>query len=43
MEIALEKVKDDNGNCVYNRANIYDWLDRVRQMGLEQSFRIPRN
>ena len=43
MGIALEKVKDSNGKCVYNQANIYDWLDRIREMGLEQSFRIPRD
>ncbi len=38
MAIALEKVKDENGDAVYNQSMIYDWLDRVRQMGLEQSF-----
>lgn len=43
MGIALEKLKDADGKCKYNQANIYDWLDRVRRMGLEQSFRIPRN
>ncbi len=40
MGIALEKVKDENGECVYNQSMIYDWLDRVRQMGLEQSFNV---
>lgn len=39
MGIALEKVKDQDGNYVYNQSNIYDWLDRIRRMGLEQSFR----
>lgn len=38
MAIALEKMKDENGNPVYNQSRIYDWLDRVREMGLEQSF-----
>ncbi|MCM1991174.1 hypothetical protein [Oceanirhabdus seepicola] len=40
MAIALEKAKDENGEPLYNKAMIYDWLDRVRQMGLEQSFNI---
>lgn len=43
MGIALEKVKDKNGTSLYNQSMIYDWLDRVRQMGLEQSFRIMNN
>lgn len=38
MAIALEKAKDENGQPLYNQAMIYDWLDRIRQMGLEQSF-----
>ncbi|MBW9151451.1 hypothetical protein [Clostridium estertheticum] len=43
MGIALEKAKDKDGNSLYNQSMIYDWLDRVRQMGLEQSFRIINN
>ena len=43
MGIALEKAKDKDGNPLYNQSMIYDWLDRVRQMGLEQSFRITNN
>ncbi|GFP77437.1 hypothetical protein [Clostridium fungisolvens] len=43
MGIALEKVKDKDGNSLYNQSMIYDWLDRVRQMGLEQSFKITNN
>lgn len=38
LAIALEKAKDDNGQPIYNQAMIYDWLDRIRQMGLQQSF-----
>lgn len=38
MAIALEKEKDENGKPKYKPAMIYDWLDRIRQMGLEQSF-----
>lgn len=38
MACALEKVKDKHGNCIYNRQMIYQWLDNVRKMGLQQSF-----
>jgi hypothetical protein len=38
MALALEKEKDENGKPLYNQAMIYDWLDRIRRMGLEQSF-----
>lgn len=38
MALALEKEEDEYGNKVYNSAMIYDWLDRIRQMGVEQSF-----
>lgn len=39
MALALEKVEDEDGNKVYNTSMIYDWLDRIRQMGLEMSFK----
>lgn len=39
MALALEKMKDENGNPKYHSAMIYDWLDRVRRMGLEMSFK----
>jgi hypothetical protein len=42
MALALEKEKDENGKNLYNPAMIYDWLDKIRRMGLEQSF-ISRN
>ncbi|WP_046755677.1 amidohydrolase family protein [Kordia jejudonensis] len=38
LAIALEKEKDENGNPKYNQAMIYEWLDKIREMGLEQSF-----
>lgn len=38
MAIALEKEKDEEGNPKYNLAMIYEWLDKIRQFGLEQSF-----
>lgn len=38
MAIALEKEMDENGKPKYKPAMIYDWLDRIREMGLQQSF-----
>lgn len=38
MAIALEKEKDANGKPKYNSSMIYDCLERVRLMGLGQSF-----
>lgn len=38
MARALEAVKDEYGNYVYNKSDIYEWLDRIRIMGNEQSF-----
>lgn len=38
MACALEKVRDKDGNLVYNRQMIYQWLDNIRQMGNLQSF-----
>lgn len=38
MAIAMEKEKDENGKRKYNQAMIYQWLDNIRKMGLEQSF-----
>lgn len=39
MACALEKVRDDKGNKVYNRQMIYQWIDNIREMGNMQSFR----
>lgn len=39
MALALEKMEDDSGQRIYKSAMIYDWLDRIRQMGLEMSFK----
>jgi Adenosine deaminase len=38
MALALEKMEDENGNKLYNPAMIYDWLDRIRAMGMEMRF-----
>lgn len=42
MAIALEKEKDENGHPVYNPTMIYNWLDNIRKMGIEQSFSPTR-
>lgn len=36
----LENKKDINGNNVYTRFNILQWLDEIRRTGNEQSFRL---
>ena len=38
MALALEKAVDKEGKRVYNRTMVYHWLDRIREMGIEQSF-----
>jgi adenosine deaminase len=38
MAIALEKEKDEFGKRRYNSKMISEWLDKIRQMGIEQSF-----
>lgn len=43
MALALEKCKDENGEYMYNQTMIYEWLDKIRQMGLEQSFKNKNN
>ena len=42
MARALEKKKDENGNPVYSKTMIYNWLDKIRKMGLEQSFLVSQ-
>lgn len=39
MACALEKVTDESGKKIYSQDAIYDYLDHVRQMGLDQVFR----
>lgn len=38
LACALEQKVDTNGKPIYNRTNIYEWIDSVRQMGNDQSF-----
>ncbi len=38
LALALEKMKDEEGNPKYSRTIIYEWIDNIRKMGLSQSF-----
>lgn len=38
MALSMEKAVDKDGKHMYNRTMIYQWLDRIREMGIEQSF-----
>lgn len=38
LALALEKMKDGNGDPKYSRTIIYDWINNIRKMGLSQSF-----
>ena len=40
MVCALQKVKNENGNNKFKNEEIYRWIDNVRRMGLEQSFKL---
>jgi len=40
MASALENAVDENGHPVYDTADIFNWLDDIRKMGLEQSFML---
>ena len=39
MACAMEKERDEEGNQVYNRQMIYQWIDNIREMGNMQSFK----
>lgn len=39
LALALEKCKDEKGNCLYPRSFVLAWLDTIRKMGLAQSFK----
>ena len=43
MASALERVKLPNGNKRYTSAQVYHWLDQIRQMGIEQRFNDNTN
>lgn len=39
MTLALKKSKDTDNQPLYDIEDIYEWVDYVREMGLEQSFK----
>lgn len=39
MTLALKKAKDVENNSLYDLEDIYEWIDYVRRMGIEQTFR----
>lgn len=43
MARVLEKKKDEDGRPIYQKTMIYEWLDKIRVMGLDQSFGNSRN
>lgn len=38
MTLALKKAKDKENNLEYDIENIYEWIDYIRRMGIEQVF-----
>lgn len=38
LACAMEKARDEEGNLRFNRQNIYQWIDNIREMGNLQSF-----
>lgn len=40
MECALQQEKDANGQPMFSMEEIYRWIDHIRRMGLEQSFKL---
>lgn len=38
MAMALKKAKDENYQPLYDIEDIYEWIDYVRKMGVEQVF-----
>ena len=39
MAICLEKLKESDGNAVYDKNSVYIYLDNLRKIGLQQSFK----
>ena len=38
MTLALKKAKDKESNLMYDIEDIYEWIDYIRRMGIEQVF-----
>ena len=43
MTLALKKAKDEKGRTIYDIEDIYEWIDYVRKMGVEQVFNYMSN
>lgn len=43
LALALEKAKDQNGNLLYKRSDIMDWLENLRRNGIDQAFNYDYN
>lgn len=41
--LSLEKAKDEDGKEKYNRTRIYQWIDNLREMGINLSFTETSN
>lgn len=39
MALALKKSRNKDNKLLYDIEDIYEWIDYVREMGLEQSFK----
>ena len=39
MTLALKKSKDKENQPLYDIEDIYEWIDYVREMGMQQSFK----
>lgn len=39
MALALKKARDKENHPIYDLEDIYEWIDYVRRMGIEQTFR----
>lgn len=42
MALALRKAKDETGESLYDIEDIYEWVDYIRKMGIEQVFENGR-
>ena len=43
MALALKKAKDKEQRLLYDVEDIYEWIDYVRKMGIEQVFQNGMN
>ena len=42
LALALEKARDIDGNKLYKRDFILEWLEKIREMGIDQSFNMNK-